>query len=93
MIHKLLTSTTISTQLPALSKEDKELLSKEKGLILPRSTTLPEHVVDAIIKDVAADIGMNIPQASVAICILMQIGGCARSCDQNLEYSTELFEY
>ncbi len=61
MINKVLTSTIRSTHISALSKEDKELLSKEKNLVLPRSTALPQHVSDAVIKDITTDIGMTIP--------------------------------
>ena len=78
-------NTTKTTFVSALTKEDQDMLSKEsKNFVSPRSNTLSDHTVDAVIKEVAEAAELSIPQASAGICILLQMGACARSCDNML---------
>jgi hypothetical protein len=74
-----------------LDLEDKELqefLDKNPidttDFILPRSSTITQKQAEAIISTFAKNQDIPIPQAKVAMTLLFQSGGTAKSCDGNL---------
>lgn len=69
-----------------ITKELKEKLIQEKdNILIPRSQTLPQKIIDNIKQSIANEYSLDNPeQALVPLAILFQQGATARSCDGNM---------